>query len=324
MTPDLPVEKLTRAQAKAELERLAAEIARHDAAYYQNDAPEISDADYDALRHRNAAIEARFPDLVRADSPSRKVGAAPAQGFAKLRHAQPMLSIQDAFDAEAVREFGDYIRRYLKLDAGAPLDLMAEPKIDGLAINLRYERGKFVQGATRGDGVEGEDVTANLRTLKDLPAALKGEAPTLMEIRGEVYMTRADFARMNEELATSGERAAFANPRNAAAGSLRQLDAAITARRPLRLFCYAQGEASEPIAKTHHEFLDRLGKWGFPVNPRARLCHGVDAALAFYDAIAAEPPPCPTISTAWSTRSTASTGRSAWARRPHATLGHRA
>jgi DNA ligase (NAD+) len=282
------VESLTRAQAAAELERLAAEMARHDKAYYQNDAPEISDAEYDALRRRNAAIEARFPDLVRPDSPSRKVGAAPSAGFGKVRHAQPMLSIQDAFDADEARDFEARIRRFLGLAETATVDLVAEPKIDGLAINLRYEHGKFVQGATRGDGVEGEDVTANLRTLKDLPATLKGEAPALMEIRGEVYMTRSEFAAMNDELAKSGERAAFANPRNAAAGSLRQLDPAITARRPLRLFCYALGEASEPVAKTHHEFLKRLGKWGFHVNPRAQLCRGIGEALTFYEAIAAE------------------------------------
>ncbi len=282
------VESLTRAQAAAELEHLATEMARHDKAYYQNDAPEISDAEYDLLRRRNAAIEARFPDLIRPDSPSRKVGAAPSAGFGKVRHAQPMLSIQDAFDVEEARDFEARIRRFLGLAETATVDLVAEPKIDGLAINLRYEHGKFVQGATRGDGVEGEDVTANLRTLKDLPATLKGKAPALMEIRGEVYMTRSEFAAMNDELAKSGERAAFANPRNAAAGSLRQLDPAITARRPLRLFCYALGEASEPVAKTHHEFLERLGKWGFHVNPRAQLCHGIAEALTFYDAIAAE------------------------------------
>jgi len=288
VSAETPVENLTKAQAKAELERLAGEIARHDRAYYQNDAPEISDADYDSLRRRNAAIEARFPDLVRADSPSKKVGAAPASGFRKVRHAEPMLSIQDAFDPGEARDFAARVRRFLGLADDAPLDLMAEPKIDGLAINLRYERGRFVRGATRGDGIEGEDVTANLLTLKDLPEKLKGQAPAVLEVRGEVYITRPDFAKMNAELARSGEREPFANPRNAAAGSLRQLDAAITARRPLRLFCYAMGEASESVARTHHEFLARLAAWGVPVNPRAQLCHGIDQAIAFHAAIAAE------------------------------------
>jgi len=288
MSADSPVDKLNKVQAKAELERLAREIARHNIAYHRNDAPEISDTEFDELMHRNTAIEARFPDLVRADSPSKKVGAAPAGGFKKVRHAQAMLSIQDAFDGEAARDFAARVRRFLGLAEDAPLDLMAEPKIDGLAINLRYEKGAFVQGATRGDGVEGEDVTANLLTLKDLPRKLKGAAPERIEIRGEVYITRDDFAAMNAELVASGEREPFANPRNAAAGSLRQLDAAITARRPLRMFCYAQGETSAPLAKTHHEFLERLGAWGFHVNPRAQLCHGIEEAIAFHDALGAE------------------------------------
>ena len=284
----IAVERLTEAQAKAELARLAREIAHHNVAYHRNDAPEITDAEFDELRHRNAAIEARFPALMRADSPTRSVGAAPAAGFKKVRHDQAMLSLQDAFSVEEARDFAQRVRRFLGLADDAPVDFMAEPKIDGLAINLRYEKGAFVQGATRGDGVEGEDVTANLLTLKDLPRTLAGAAPGRIEIRGEVYITRADFAAMNEELARTGEREPFANPRNAAAGSLRQLDASITARRPLRLFCYAQGETSEPLAKTHHAFLERLAAWGFHVNPRAQLCHGIEAAIAFHEALGAD------------------------------------
>ncbi|HEY1723530.1 MAG TPA: NAD-dependent DNA ligase LigA [Magnetospirillaceae bacterium] len=285
---ELDVDKLTEKQAKAELKRLAEEIARHDKAYYQKDAPEIEDAQYDLLRRRNAAIEARFPDLIRADSPSKKVGAAPSAGFGKVRHKQQMLSIQDAFSEEEVRDFGARVRRFLALAEDAPLDLMAEPKIDGLAINLRYEKGKFVQGATRGDGVEGEDVTANLLTLKELPKILKGDAPAQLEVRGEVYLTRHEFATMNEEIAKTGEREPFANPRNAAAGSLRQLDSTITARRPLRLFCYAVGETSESIAPTHHQFLARLKKWGFPTNERSKLCHSIDEVLAYHAALGEE------------------------------------
>ncbi len=285
---DIDVDQLTQAQAKAELKRLAAEIARHDKAYYQKDAPEIDDAGYDLLRRRNAAIEDRFPALVRADSPSRRVGAAPAAGFRKVRHAQQMLSIQDAFDDDEARDFAARVRRFLGLAEDAAIDLMAEPKIDGLAINLRYEHGTFVQGATRGDGVEGEDVTANLLTLKELPRRLKGAAPESLEVRGEVYLTRGEFAKMNEELARTGEREPFANPRNAAAGSLRQLDPAVTARRPLRLFCYAIGDTSKPVAKTHHEFLAQLKRWGFPTNDRARLVHGIDEAIAYHTELGEE------------------------------------
>ncbi len=285
MAGETAVEALTKGQARAELERLAVAIARHDRAYYQNDAPEISDADYDALRRRNRAIEARFPELVRSDSPSKRVGAAPVSGFRKVRHAQPMLSIEDAFDEEQVRDFGARVRRFLGLAEAAPLALVAEPKIDGLAIDLRYEKGRFVAGATRGDGVEGEDVTENLRTLRDLPQKLSAKAPALLDVRGEVYITRTEFQAMNAKLAESGERAPFANPRNAAAGSLRQLDPAITARRPLRLFCYALGESSEPVGPTHWDFLAKLKQWGFPVNERNRRCADLDAALDFWRAL---------------------------------------
>ncbi len=284
----LPVDELTPLEATIELARLAEEIARHDRAYYQSDAPAISDADYDALRRRNAAIEARFPDLVRADSPSRRVGAVPAEGFGKVRHARPMLSLDNAFSDEDVAEFVARIRRFLGFDETRAVELVAEPKIDGLSISLRYEHGRFVQGATRGDGAEGEDVTANLRTLKDLPQQLSGSVPDVLEIRGEVYMLRADFLSMNETRRNDGEKTLFANPRNAAAGSLRQLDPKITAGRPLSLFCYALGETSESIAETHWDFLARLRAWGFKVNDRVRLCQGVEDALAFYHAIGDE------------------------------------
>jgi DNA ligase (NAD+) len=279
----LAVEELTADQARGELAALAEEIAGHDRAYYQQDAPVISDAEYDALRQRNAAIEARFPELVREDSPSRKVGAPAAAGFAKVAHARPMLSLANAFTEADLVEFVDGIRRFLRElrdDPGASLEMMAEPKIDGLSISLRYESGLFTVGATRGDGYTGENVTANLRTLKDIPERISG-APEIFEVRGEVYMTRADFAALNERQREAGGKV-FANPRNAAAGSLRQLDPAITATRPLRFFAYAWGEISSPIAKTHRESLERLKTFGFRVNPEPRLCRSTEEMLAFY------------------------------------------
>ena len=282
---DLPADGLSRAQAAEELERLAAEIAHHDRLYHQQDAPEVSDAEYDALRQRNEAIEARFPDLVRADSPSRRVGAAPAGGFAKVRHRAPMLSLSNAFDAEDIAEFFARVRRFLNLGE-APVELVAEPKIDGLSISLRYERGRFVQGATRGDGTEGEDVTANLRTLGDLPQAIGDGAPDVLEVRGEVYIARDDFLNLNRVQEAAGAKV-FANPRNAAAGSLRQIDTQVTAGRPLALFAYALGEVSEAVAETHWGFLERLRGWGFPTNPLAQVCSGVDEVLAFYDDVLA-------------------------------------
>jgi DNA ligase (NAD+) len=277
---------ISEAEAAAELARLAAEIAHHDRAYHQQDAPEISDAAYDALRARNAAIEARFPALIRPDSPSRRVGAAPEGGFAKLRHLQPMLSLDNVFDAEGFAEFAARVRRFLGLAAGAPLRLVGEPKIDGLSINLTYEHGKFSRGATRGDGTEGEDVTANLRTIKSVPQRLHGPAPALIEIRGEVFMTKADFLALNAAQAKADERL-FANPRNAAAGSLRQLDPRITGSRPLSLFAYAMGEASEAPAATHSDYLDRLRAWGFAVNPLSRLLADEAEAAAFQAGMAA-------------------------------------
>jgi DNA ligase (NAD+) len=283
----IAVDRLTPEEAVAELARLAAAIAHHDQLYYAKDAPEISDADYDVLRQRNAAIEACFPELVRADSPSRKVGVAPASAFKKVKHLRPMLSLENAFDDEDVRAFFAGVRNFIKElrdDPAIPVEVTAEPKIDGLSISLLYEKGRFVRGATRGDGAEGEDVTENLRTIKLLPERLHGAAPDVMEVRGEVYMEKAAFLKMNEERASRGETL-FANPRNFAAGSLRQIDPAITARRPLQLFCYALGEVSEEVATTHRKFLDRLRGWGFPVNPESRLCPTLEDALAFHRAI---------------------------------------
>ena len=281
------VAALDAAQAAAELERLAREIAHHDRLYHTLDAPEISDAAYDALRQRNAAIEARFPALVRADSPSRRVGGAPETGFAKVRHLVPMLSLDNAFDAAEFAEFCARARRFLGLAADAPLPCVGEPKIDGLSINLTYEHGRFVRGATRGDGTEGEDVTANLRTIGSVPARLHGKAPALIEIRGEVFMTKADFLALNAAQAKA-EQKLFANPRNAAAGSLRQLDPAITASRPLSLFAYALGEASEKVADTHWHYLQRLRDWGFSVNPLSQHLPGEEEAAAFQQAMAAQ------------------------------------
>ncbi len=280
------VEDLTEDEAAAELKSLAAEIAHHDRAYHQLDAPEISDADYDALRRRNAAIEARFPHLIRPDSPSARIGGAPEGGFAKLRHRAPMLSLDNAFGPEEFAEFCTRARRFLGLAPNARLTLVAEPKIDGLSINLTYEHGRLTTGATRGDGTEGEDVTANLRTMAAVPKRLKGHAPALIEIRGEVFMTKADFLALNEAQAAAGQRV-FANPRNAAAGSLRQLDATITAGRALSLFAYAMGEASEPPAATHWEYLHRLRDWGFTVNPLSRRLTSEDEAAGFQAEMAA-------------------------------------
>ena len=277
----IPVEDLTEAQAAAELARLSREIAEHDARYYQEDAPIISDAEYDALRARNAAIEARFPALVRPDSPSRRVGAAPAGRFPKVRHAVPMLSLDNAFSEGDVRDFVERIRRFLRL-GDAPIDFVAEPKIDGLSLSLRYERGVLVAGATRGDGSIGEDVTANVKTLADVPHRLAGtHVPAICEVRGEVYMTKSAFLALNERQAAAGEPA-FANPRNAAAGSLRQKDPAVTASRPLGFFAYAWGEMSEMPAGTQSGMTEWFAACGFKTNPLMRLCHSVDELLAFH------------------------------------------
>jgi len=292
-----PTEALTEEEAAAELAALAAEIAHHDRAYHGQDAPEIPDAAYDALVRRNQAVEGRFPELIREDSPSRRVGSRPVEGFASVRHGVPMLSLGNAFDAAEFAEFGARIRRFLALPAEEPLRFVGEPKIDGLSVNLLYEEGRFVRGATRGDGTAGEDITANLRTLRGLPERLKGKGvPRSIEIRGEVFMEKAEFLAFNarqaalvEEQARRaaageriGERArVFANPRNAAAGSLRQLDPKITAGRPLKLFAYAMGAASEAPAATHWDYLERLRGWGFAVNPLSRLLPDAEAAAAF-------------------------------------------
>jgi len=285
---DTPVEKLGQAQAKAELARLAKEIARHDALYYQKSAPEISDADYDALRRRNEAIEQRFPDLVRPDSPGKRVGARPESGFAEVRHAVPMLSLNNAFAREDVEDFAARIRRFLSLKEDDAIALVAEPKIDGLSASLRYEKGRFMQGATRGDGSVGEDVTQNLRHVRDVPHKLEGRnIPDVVEVRGEVYMARSDFAALNKQR-EKDDLPVYANPRNSASGSLRQIDPAITAERKLRFFAYAWGEISEAPGDSYWHFLERLGKWGFHVNPRAKLCKSPAEALAFYEAIGGE------------------------------------
>ncbi|MFN5996205.1 MAG: NAD-dependent DNA ligase LigA [Paracoccaceae bacterium] len=278
------VEALTEAEARAELARLAKSLAAANTAYHTLDAPEISDAEYDALKRRNAAIEARFPGLKRADSPSDVVGATVADGFGKIAHRVRMLSLENAFAAEEVTEFDDRVRKFL----GHPgaLDYTAEPKIDGLSLSLRYEDGILVQAATRGDGEVGENVTENARTISDIPQRLTS-APKVLEVRGEVYMSHADFAALNARQATAGEKT-FANPRNAAAGSLRQLDARITASRPLHFFAYAWGEVSEPLAPTQLGAILRLKSLGFQTNPLTVLCDGPAALLTHYRLIEAQ------------------------------------
>ena len=287
----LPVEGLNAGEAAGELARLAALIADHDRLYHQLDKPEIGDAEYDALVRRNTAIEARFPDLVRADSPSKRVGAAPAAGFRKVAHAVPMLSLGNAFAEEDVAEFMIRLRRFLSLGDADELALVAEPKIDGLSCSLRYEHGRLVLAATRGDGAEGEDVTRNVLTIKNVPRLLEG-APAVLEVRGEVYMSRADFLALNRERAALGGEV-FANPRNAAAGSLRQLNPEVTKARPLRFFGYALGEVSETVVATHGEMRRRLADWGFHLNEPARTCLGVGDLMAYYREIEAARPDLP-------------------------------
>ncbi|MBZ8135202.1 NAD-dependent DNA ligase LigA [Afifella sp. IM 167] len=286
-TPETSVEALTIEEAEAELKRLAEEIAGHDKRYYEDDAPAIADADYDALRQRNLAIEARFPELKRSDSPSEKVGARPSGRFAKVRHSVPMLSLDNAFYDEDVHEFVARIGRFLGFKDGRALALLAEPKIDGLSASLRYENGVFVRGATRGDGTEGEDVTANLRTVEDIPEKLGKGAPEVIEIRGEVYMSHADFAALNARMAEEGDRQ-FANPRNGAAGSLRQLDPSVTASRPLRFFAYGWGETTKLPSDTQSGAMEAFRDWGLPTNPFMKLCADVEEALAHYREIEAE------------------------------------
>jgi DNA ligase (NAD+) len=283
-----PVDDLSESEAETELKNLAIEIARYDQHYYQLSQPSTDDGTYDALRRRNTAIEARFPNLVRPDSPSDKVGASPAAGFAKIRHSVPMLSLGNAFDDAGMAEFIARARRFLKLEESEPVSLMAEPKIDGLSASLRYENGVYVRGATRGDGEEGEDVTENLRTVIDLPGELQGgDIPEVIEVRGEIYMELQDFAALNREREAEGEKI-FVNPRNAASGGLRQIDTALTAKRRLRLFAYGWGETSEPIGGSYGDFLEHLKSWGFQVNPWAARCKSLDAGLDHYRRIAAE------------------------------------
>jgi DNA ligase (NAD+) len=273
---------LTGAQAKVEHTRLMLEIERHDKAYYQEDAPKVSDAEYDALRQRFNAIEARFPELVTGESPSQKVGVAPSGKFRKIRHAVPMLSLDNAFAGEDVADFVGRIRRFLKLDEGERIDFSAEPKIDGLSMSLRYEGGELVTAATRGDGSEGEDVTANIRTLRDVPKKLKGRrVPSICEVRGEVYMTKKAFLALNERQKAAGDTV-FANPRNSAAGSLRQKDPSITASRPLGFFAYAWGEMAEMPAETQSGMIGWFETCGFSTNPLTRTCHSLEQLVAFH------------------------------------------
>ena len=273
-------ESLTKAQAKAELARLAQALARLDLAYHAKDAPLADDAAYDRLKRRNAEIEKRFGELKRSDSPSDKVGAPAAAGFAKIRHDVAMLSLDNAFADADVFEFGQKIHRFLDMDSAA-IAYSAEPKIDGLSISLLFEDGKFVRAATRGDGEEGEDVSANVATIGEVPAILSAQAPPRVEVRGEIYMTKADFLAMNEKQAAAGDKV-FANPRNAAAGSLRQLDANVTKNRPLRFYAYTLGAYEGPAIETQSDLLARLAAWGFVVNERARRCADEAALLAYY------------------------------------------
>ena len=276
----VPVGKLTPEEASGELARLVAAIAGADEAYYANDKPDLSDAEYDALRRRNLLIEKRFPKLKRADSPSDKVGAAPSAKFEKAKHAIAMLSLDNAFSAEDVAEFDQRVRRFLGLSDVAALAYTAEPKIDGLSLNLRYEEGILISAATRGDGEVGENVTTNVLTIADIPKRLK-KAPAILEVRGEVYMSHADFEALNKRLEEVSEDV-FANPRNAAAGSLRQLDAAITAERPLRFFAYAWGEISEDIAETQWDAIACFKKLGFQINPLTERREHVAEIVAHY------------------------------------------
>jgi DNA ligase (NAD+) len=276
-----PVEALTETEAAAELAYLADEIAGHDLRYYQEEAPTVSDAEYDALKQRNAAVEARFPALVRENSPSMKVGAARSEKFAPVEHGVPMLSLDNAFSEEEVVEFEARVRRFLRLP-DEPVAFTAEPKIDGLSASIRYDNGVLTRGATRGDGRVGEDVTANLRTLEDIPQRLKGSGwPAVIEIRGEVFLGHKEFEALNAACEAAGERI-YANPRNAASGSLRQIDPAITAKRPLRFFAYAWGLVSAPFAETQWQALQLLKAWGFEVTPEARRVLGAEGLMGAY------------------------------------------
>lgn len=282
-----PIESLSEAEAAEELRRLADEIAAHDRRYYQDDAPSVSDAEYDALRLRNTAIEDRFPNLKRADSPSERIGAAPVEAFGEVRHAVPMLSLGNAFNDDDVVDFLARIRRYLGLSVDEEVVCTAEPKIDGLSATLRYENGALTVGATRGDGTVGENITANLKTIDDIPARLTGDVPDIVEIRGEVYMTQADFLALNERQAAEGKQI-YVNPRNTAAGSLRQLDASVTASRPLKFFAYAWGDMSALPADTQSGMVEAIAAWGFKTNPLMRVCRSAEEMLETYREIETE------------------------------------
>jgi DNA ligase (NAD+) len=283
---ETPVETLTQEDAAAELARLAGEIAGHDRRYHGEDAPVVSDAEYDALKLRNAQIEARFPELIREDSPSRRVGSAPSGAFAQVRHSVPMLSLDNVFSDEDVVDFVGSVRRFLSLGPDAELVFTAEPKIDGLSMSLRYEKGKLVTAATRGDGSTGENVTANIRTIAEIPQRLPADAPDIVEVRGEVYMRRDDFLDLQTRMAESGQT--FANPRNSAAGSLRQKNPEVTKTRPLKFFAYAWGETSEPLGASQYEVVQRFGKWGFRINDRMVRCASLEDMLKQYRAIEAD------------------------------------
>ncbi len=282
------VDGLTPREAAEELARLAEEIARHDRLYHRQDAPEISDADYDALRRRNLSIEAAYPELIRPDSPSHRVGAEPVSAFGKVQHKLPMLSLDNAMNDDDVVEFLKRVRRFLSIAEDEPIDITAEPKIDGLSASLRYEDGVFVQGATRGDGQIGENITQNLRTINDIPLSLQtSKPPAVLEVRGEVYMTREEFSRLNERRVAAGDPV-FANPRNSAAGSLRQLDPKITASRALRFFAYSWGEAEPSIEGSYHDFIERLSAYGFQTNPLTKRCQTAAELASYHRQVAAE------------------------------------
>ncbi|OLL38524.1 aromatic ring-opening dioxygenase LigA [Bartonella henselae] len=275
------IQNLTALEAASELEWLAKEITRHDVLYNRNDQPEISDAEYDALRRRNAEIEALFPELIRPDSPSHKIGAPISEKFEKSVHSQPMLSLDNAFSSEDVSEFMERVRRFLRLPETQMLEITAEPKIDGLSLSLRYEQGRLVCAATRGDGYVGENVTANARTISDIPQVLQGKFPDIIEVRGEVYMRRADFQALNVNQQEKG-KLAFANPRNAAAGSLRQLDSRITASRKLQFFAYACGEVSEIFAESQMGMMEKLKEYGFVINPLIKKIKSLEELISYY------------------------------------------
>ncbi len=283
-TEQKPVEDLTEEEAAAALAYLAAEIARNDALYHSKDAPEISDADYDALKRRNDAIEARFPALIRADSPSRRVGAAPSETFAPVVHARPMLSLDNTFSQEDVEDFVAGVYRFLGRLPDNSIAFTAEPKIDGLSMSIRYENGRMVNAATRGDGTTGENVTANIRTIKEIPQTLPAGAPAVVEVRGEVYMAKSDFLALNAQMEAEGKQT-YVNPRNTAAGSLRQLDAKVTASRKLKFFAYAWGEMSDMPADTQYGMVQVFKSWGFPVNPLMERLNSVADILGHYEEI---------------------------------------